>query len=263
MSESPPIRRAALLGIDIELRAIRNAGGRFPPHWHDDLQVIATVRGSGEAIVEGRTYGLPERSLIVVPPRAVHTARAVTAHAWVFHSLHVPPDRAGGSVVAGAAPIHAPAGDRLHDAFNRVVAGLFDEPSDAVAAFADLVERIAARAGGARPERVPERLRAARDALIERLEGPLDLDALAAAHGYGRSRFDRLFTAYFFMPPYAWWLNARTEAAKRMLRAGESVGQAARGVGFANASQFSRHYRSGTGLTARAYATAYRRRART
>lgn len=93
MAQTPPIRRATRLGLDVELRAIRNGGWRFPSHWHDDLQVIATVHGRGVALVEGRTYLLPEGALIVIPPRAVHTAWSESKAGWTFHSLHAAPER--------------------------------------------------------------------------------------------------------------------------------------------------------------------------
>jgi len=259
MPQAPPIRRAAQLGLDVELRAIRNGGWRFPSHWHHDLQVIATVSGLGEALVEGQAYALPERSLIVIPPGAVHTAYATSPEGWSFHSLHASPERLSAALPASAILSGSAGSDVLVDLFGRVTDGLFQKAGTPVARFEAFINEIGLRVARDGRTQGPEPLLRARAELGTRLNATLSIAELAARHGFSTGHFSRAFAAAFHMPPYAWRMNARTEAAKRSLRAGATVAEAARDAGFTNLSHFSRHYRNSTGVTARAYAVQYKR----
>lgn len=260
MRQAPPLKRADRLGLDVELRAIRNGGWRFPAHWHEDLQVIAGVEGRGRVRLDGREVELAPGQLTVIPPGVVHTAGAVGNSEWAFLSLHVTPAQAEHEGVAWT-PLVLDAGDPLRVAFDALVASLFardpDRTDAASAAFgAELLRRRVAAA----PSRLDPRLLAARAQLGGDVQADLTLPAVAAAHGFGVRSFGRAFLAAFHMPPHAWRIVARVEAAKRVLRQGRPVAEAARLAGFGDPRHFSRTYRRVTGITARAYADRFRRR---
>lgn len=258
MPQSPPIRRAGRLGLDVELRAITNRGWRFPCHWHDDLQVIATIQGEGEAFIDGRTYALSTGALVVIPPRAVHTAYATADQGWTFHSLHAAPDRLGPGL-AGV-PIIGDRGSSMARTFNKVIEALFDKASapapDTFEAFVDLVRKAAPARAPVEPDRLAA-VTAALEELVDISDAPRTIAAIAASHGLSAGHFSRAFARVCFMSPHAWRLNARVETAKQHLRSGATVAQAATAAGFTNMSQFSRLYRQTTGITARTYRTRF------
>ena len=263
MKQTPPIARAARLGLDVELRVIRNAGRPFPNHWHDDLQIIATIGGRAEATVDGRRYALRTGSLIMIPPGAVHTANAPSGEEWTFQSLHAAPERFSFSI-AGPVLFHpSDPADRTLEQFGRLTAAMYErgKGSDALPAFAALMAEVGRRVSDTpvAVRAVPDRLLAARAAVAVDLRTPVSIPDVAARFGWSAAHFSRRFKSAFFMPPLAWRLNARIESARRRLRQGGTVVDAAAEAGFADLSHFSRQYRFCTGITARSYAATFNR----
>ena len=261
MGQAPPIARAGRLGLDVELRLIRNSGMRHPSHWHEDLQIIATIQGRGEATVQGQAYPLPKGTLIVIPPSLVHTARAATGEEWSFQSLHAAPERLG---LVAAKPVLSAQDNPADQLFRRlqlVTSALFDkgQNENALLVFdallSDITERVQNEPNNTSP--ISARLTSARAELADRLSEPLPVSVIAKRHGWSVGHFSREFHRAFFMPPHAWRLNARIEAAKRHLRRGGTVADAPKVAGFLDLSHFSRHYRQATGITARTYAARY------
>ena len=256
MPQSPPIRRAEALGMDVEFRVIRNLGWVMAPHWHSDLQVIATSSGLAEVIVgDDAPVRLPPGALIVIPPESPHTAYATGSAAWTFHSLHMSPDRLEGSALGLTTPVVSGPGDPLAASFSLLVDSLFSKSSPSLAdrhsAFSSQLVRViglSERRRGPHPE-----MRAVADELDRDLEGTKSVSAIAERHGMSAGHLSREFRRACGMPPHAWRINARVEAAKRYLRAGQSVGRAAELAGFRDSGHLARQCKLATGLTPRAY----------
>ena len=255
MPQTRPIRRAEVLGIDVELRVIRNDGWRMSPHWHQDLQVIATLDGEAEAIVgDAVPITLPRGALIVIPPNVPHTAYATGSAEWTFHSLHVSPGRLGAREL-GIKPVVGQRGDPLAACFAALIGGLFGKRPTAVdglcGAFLDELHRELDRVE--QLEDRPGPLHAVARELSQDLAVKLSVTQVAARHGLSAGHLSREFRRHYGMPPHAWRTNARIEAAKRYLRSGASVARAAELSGFRDSSHLARHCKLWTGLTPRSF----------
>lgn len=153
-------------------------------------------------------------------------------------------------------------GDPLVELFQNVVDGLFRNSSSSGANFAAFFDELADRSGCANGPSLPVSplyLSDAREVLSGQMRERLNIAEMAARLGYSSGHFSRAFKSTFFMTPHAWRLTARVEIAKRRLREGATVEQAAHEAGFLNLSHFSRQYRARTGITARTYATQFAR----
>ncbi|WP_109118699.1 helix-turn-helix transcriptional regulator [Azospirillum sp. TSO22-1] len=72
-----------------------------------------------------------------------------------------------------------------------------------------------------------------------------------AAHHAGMSRegYSRQFRKRHGMPPHAYWLLEKLNAARRLLRAGDSIAAAAAETGFSDQSHLGRCFRRAFGVT--------------
>lgn len=92
-------------------------------------------------------------------------------------------------------------------------------------------------------------VRLACDYLAEHLERNVGLDELSAAAGIGKFRLIRLVRERTGLPPHSFHLAYRIRAARRLLEAGHTIGDAATATGFADQSHLHRHFYRGLGMT--------------
>ena len=258
MPQAPPLRRAASLGIEAELRVIRNDGWRMAPHWHADIQVIASIAGRAEVVLdESAQRQLSPGSLMVIPPRASHTAYGTGLGDWTFYSLYLPPDRLAGADSKPFGGFIARRDDRLTIAFAALIETLVGKSAhNARARFAVFVEELRLRieAAAAAPNAGRRDAFAASAArMVADLRSNVSIPQLAAQHGMSVGHFSRKFRDVYGSPPHTWRLIARVEAAKRYLRSGETVARAAEFSGFRDSNHLGRVCKSWTGLTPRAF----------
>lgn len=87
--------------------------------------------------------------------------------------------------------------------------------------------------------REQERIREARDLILRSLHAPPTIAALAHALGTNRTSLTRDFRSYFGRSIYDTIRHERMSAAVRLLQEGESVGEAARRLGYSSTAAFS------------------------
>lgn len=104
------------------------------------------------------------------------------------------------------------------------------------------------------------------DRVRERLADDLlrtpSLDELAALAGLGRYQLLRRFARVHGLPPHAWLLQQRAERARRLLRDGRTLADAAVAAGFADQSHMTRVFSRHFGYTPGAWRAAALRGAR-
>ena len=84
------------------------------------------------------------------------------------------------------------------------------------------------------------------------LEQPIQLLDLAGVAGISQYHFARLFKRSLDMTPHQYVLRQRIERGKFLLKTGErNIAAVAQAVGFADQSQFSRHFKRIVGITPR------------
>ena len=98
------------------------------------------------------------------------------------------------------------------------------------------------------------RLRLAMTHMHEHLDSPSVVEDVASLVGLSRSRFFELFYAELQTSPHVYWNTLRIEeATKRLSQANENLTEVALDLGFSTSGNFSRFFRSHTGVTPSCY----------
>jgi AraC-like DNA-binding protein len=264
-------RFGAAPGAGVELLHAHYRRHVYARHSHETYAIGVTEAGAQAFTCRGAAHLSSAGRIMTFNPDEPHDGRAGDAAGFTYRMLYVAP-----ATMARA----------LEDAFERPVALPFftypvvDDPALAAqlrrlhAAFAqpgpalaqgELLARslvaLATRAadGGLRaPPAARSRpaLRRARDFLHAHLSEDVAIETLAEIAGISRFHLIRLFEREFGLPPHAYLLRLRLEAAKRLLAASEAPAAIAAATGFVDQSHLSRRFKRSYGITPGQYARA-------
>jgi len=230
----------------------------YPPHTHDTWTVFIVDAGGVGYDLDRHHHDVARPMVSVLPPHVVHDGRPADGRGYRKRVLYLDTRVLGEELVGRA--VDAPV---IEDArLRRGVARLHellecrDDAGEAEAALAFVAERIRARLLG-RPDEPP----ADRSALAERLRALLDAEPLTLAAAGERlaaspAHLVRSFTATFGIPPHAYVLGRRIEAARGLLLEGTPAARVAADVGFYDQAHFTRHFKRHVGTTPGDYAAA-------
>lgn len=229
-------------------------GHGYDPHRHDVYAVGITLNG----VQKFRYRGAAERCLagemFVLHPDELHDGRAGTAEGFRYRGLYVTPEL-----------IRAALGDRASLPFQRnpvsrdqrLAAAILpaldelDRPLDELQRDQVVVELAdALAAGNARPA-FPAHWRAvsrARDMIEADLAGGVSGEALESATGLSRYALARQFRACLGTSPYRYLVMRRLDRARKLIRRGTPLADAAIASGFADQGHMTRHFRKTFGL---------------
>jgi AraC-like DNA-binding protein len=238
----------------------RFVGHAYPRHTHDAWTVLLVDEGSVRYALDRRDHGTSRDRVTLLPPHVVHDGRAATTAGFRKRVLYLEPEVVDPTLVGRA--VDAPSiADRdlaaavrvLHDALVRGVPRLEADTRVALVA-----ERLAARLRGAPvpPERIGREAGvadAARDLLDADPGAPPALADLARSLGVSPTHLVRAFTGRFGLPPHAYVVARRVDAARRLLVAGHAPADAAAHAGFYDQSHLTRTFRRHVGTTPGAF----------
>ena len=240
----------------IERVANRLVGAAFSPHRHDTYTVALTMAGVQAFNYCGAMrHSLPGQVLIL-HPEEVHDGHCYDEAGFSYRAAYVPPAHVqavlGGAelpfVVNGVSTDPA----LIAAAFNMVIdcAGV-EDPGAYEDALYDLAHAMNNAAGRAGTVRIANRtaVMKAREFLETAVVFGARLDQLEQVTGCDRWQLSRDFRALFGTSPYRYLQHRRVDLAKRMLREGAKLAEAAHGAGFADQSHFGRTFRKAVGLT--------------
>lgn len=255
-TNSPPRSHpAGSFGL-IERVANRVVGSAFSPHRHDTYTVALTVAGVQAFNYRGAMrHSLPGQALILHPDE-LHDGHCYDGTGFSYRAAYVPPAHVqavlGGAelpfVVNGVSTNPA----LIAAAFNMVIdcAGVAD-PGAYEDALYDLAHAMNDAPGRAAPVRIADRTAVMR--ACEFLETAVvfgaRLDQLEQVTGCDRWQLSRDFRAVLGTSPYRYLQYRRVDLAKRLLREGAKLAEAAHDAGFADQSHFGRTFRKAVGLT--------------
>lgn len=263
---------AADFGIDL-LRA-RFYGHAYDRHFHDDYAIGLTDHGNQAFNARGARHVSTPGTVIAFAPGDVHDGEAGDAAGFAYRMLYVP-ERLVRDLLTDATerPVEAPrfkqplsrdAGlARAVDDAARVLA----RPDDPLArhhAVARLAMAMGRVGGDAQPpppdRREPRAVARTRAMLHDRMADGVTTAELAAATGLGPFALIRAFTREYGLPPHAYLLSVRLNAAQRQLAAGDMPADVAAACGFTDQAHLTREFRRRLGVTPGAYRkTALRR----
>ena len=240
----------------------------FPKHWHgtygfglldDGAQTSASGRGTVDAYAG---------QVMTTNPGEVHDGRPLGGPSRRWRMLHLDPEilldmvmppGAARRTVELARPVIddvalreaiVPLFARLHQwssprgAFDTAIVLACEE---ALAnACGQLVARHSTLLGA---NAWPADVTRARDCLADRVADPPPLSELAAMVGLSRFQLVRRFSSSFGMTPYAWLQHQRAERARRLIRSGLRLADAAAASGFADQSHLTRSFTRHFGFT--------------
>lgn len=198
-------------GGGVELGTVWGCEVGLPAHFHDEAQATFVVAGRRRFLIGDEVIALSAGQGALIPAGVVHRSLAEPAGV-VCINAYVP---AGDYDVAA---MMADAERRWRDTGHL-------RPTDLAAVICE--HRQGTRRGsvaGVAPIRADRRERVAE---------------AAARAGLSREGFSRIFARHHGLPPHAFWLLARLNHARGLLRSGESIAAAVE-AGFADQSHFGR-----------------------
>lgn len=251
---SQPSHSADAFG-PIERVANRVVGAAFSPHRHDTYTVALTVAGV-QAFNYRREvrYSLPGQ-VLVLHPDELHDGHCHDEAGFSYRSAYVPPSHI--QAVLGGAQLPFVVNGVSTDpgliaaAFRMVVdCAADDDPAAYEDALYDLAHAMNIAAGRSTSGRTANRtaVMQAREFLESAVVVGTRLEELERVSGCDRWQLSRDFRALLGTSPYRYLQYRRVDFAKRLLREGATLADAAHGAGFADQSHFGRTFRKAVGL---------------
>jgi AraC-like DNA-binding protein/quercetin dioxygenase-like cupin family protein len=228
---------------------------KFAPHWHEQWSVGAIARGVCRFACDGKVFEAHAGDVIVMRPRAVHTAGTSARH-FEMAMLYLPPEWVSDAMAwpRGLLPARATTVQRdarLAEAL-RLAARSRRAQDIRASATQALAQALPKDVSHVEAPVIDPRVRALCEALQRDAEA-VDMAALARHAGLSREHFHRLFRKTIGLTPLEYARLARMARAKRLLLQGTSASHAALDCGFADQAHFSRWFKRYFGVTPAAY----------
>ncbi|HEX4847343.1 MAG TPA: AraC family transcriptional regulator [Novosphingobium sp.] len=240
----------------IERITNRLVGAAFSPHRHDTYTVALTMAGVQAFNYRGASrHSLPGQVLILHPDE-LHDGHCRDEAGFSYWAAYVPPTHVqsvlGGTELPFVANGVSTNRGLIAAAMTMVIdcAGVAD-PAAYEDALYDLAQAMNHEAGKAATGRTANRTAVwqAREFLDTAVVAGARLDELEQVTGCDRWQLSRDFRALLGTSPYRYLQHRRVDLAKRLLRDGATLADAAHGAGFADQSHFGRTFRKAVGLT--------------
>ena len=237
-----------------EVLHARFAAHAYPPHTHDVWTLFVVDDGAVRYDL-GRHERFADRSTVsLLPPGVVHDGRPGRRGGYRKRAVYLEPDVLGESVVGPS--VDAPA--IVAPALRGEVLALLDSLTDRNDAL-EAETRLAFVADGIRASfgRPSEHLEPIRPDLGEALRAYLDVRSFeavtmadaAAALETTTTRLARAFSDTFGIPPHAYVVGRRLEAARERILDGEPLADVAAAVGFYDQAHLTRRFKQFLGVT--------------
>ena len=229
---------------------------QFSPHRHDAYVVGVTFKGVQRFRYRGVDRTALPGDAFVLHPDEVHDGRAGTSEGYRYRAVCVPPAFIA-EALGGALPFIDGAVCRSL-ALNKIICELIPGRADAhddlaklgtISALADVLAALANR-----PSRAPRRtdyavLKPIKDKLEAAATTGISITDLESEHGIDRYTLARWFRRCYGVSPHRFVIHRRLDVAKRSIRGGASLAEAAITSGFADQSHMTRHFRGAFGVS--------------
>ncbi|WP_156254480.1 helix-turn-helix domain-containing protein [Sandarakinorhabdus oryzae] len=258
---SSPIPSPAAGAFDpierVENRLVRAA---FSPHRHDTYTVALTMAGVQAFNYRGSMrHSLPGQVLIL-HPEELHDGHCHDEAGFSYRAAYVPPTHVQAVLGGAALPFVVNGVSTNPGLIAAACAMVIDcagdaDPAAYEDALYDLANAMNDAAGQAAKVRIADRtaVMRAREFLESAVVFGARLEQLEHETGCDRWQLSRDFRALLGTSPYRYLQYRRVDLAKRLLREGATLVDAAHGAGFADQSHFGRTFRKAVGLTPKAW----------
>jgi AraC-like DNA-binding protein len=244
----------------------------FKPHAHGEFVIGLIDRGSHAVWCRGEQHSVTGSTIVTMRPGDIHFGGAAADCGWVQRMVYIDEMVMADLVSEGFERPHGTQPDfgqtfwpdrDLADAFRRYHGALHSAPSrlasdSALEALVHVVVGQLAPSLMRDPDQrqAPASVAAIRDYLHAHVERNVSLLDLCRVSGLGRRQTIDLFKRHTGLPPHAYHLGLKIDAARRLLLSGVPTAEVAALVGFADQSHMTRHFKAIVGTTPSAYKAA-------
>ncbi|WP_366657264.1 AraC family transcriptional regulator [Fodinicurvata sp. EGI_FJ10296] len=236
---------------------------RYAPHTHETYVIGVITHGCETFRCRGVRHYAGPGALTIVNPEEVHDGEPADT-GYVYRMTY--PDRALIADIASEVfarrvdtpycdgplfddPELAAAFVAAHRAAEDAGTPTLEADSRLIGVYGDVLRRYG-HIGSAIPVgREPMAIRRARDYIHEHMASDIDLGDLAAVAGLTRYHLIRAFKAHVGLTPHAYLLDLRVRTARRLLRHGADLADAATACGFYDQSHLNRAFKARVGVT--------------
>jgi AraC-like DNA-binding protein len=236
----------------------------YPKHMHDTWTVLIVDDGAISYDLDKRHCGAFGQTVAILPPGVAHDGKpAPGAGAFTKRVLYLDPSFLPESLIGAAVDntsIRDPDLRRALVAFHGELEYRPD-PFDAETRLALIAERFSDHFSTDHFVSIdPERpiARGLREFLDAHATQPITLAAAALHFDRTKPHLVRSFTATYGLPPHAYLIGKRVEAARKLLLAGVPPSEAALTAGFYDQSHLTRHFKRHTSVPPATYAASNR-----
>jgi AraC-like DNA-binding protein/mannose-6-phosphate isomerase-like protein (cupin superfamily) len=213
--------RPGLDGV-VEVGTLRGSEVGLPTHFHGETQITFVLSGRRRFLIRGELITLAPGQGTLIPAGVAHRSLAEPCGVACLN-------------------VYAPAGEYDVVAIMHEAERMWSKMGHMrCAELAAVVRERRRGAGGCTPTSIT----VPADAV-----GPGPVSWAAARAGMSREGFSRMFARHHGMPPHAFWLMARLNHARELLRAGEGIAEVAAEAGFTDQSHLGRWFRRAFGVT--------------
>jgi AraC-like DNA-binding protein len=237
----------------------------FPRHFHDHYVIELVIKGSDSFYCDGGHYTAQTSQLALINPGEVHTGSTPADQALHYFSLY--PDKKALQQVANALHISIPAdfiferplidqpplSEKFLALYQAFVSGDQWQQEEI---FLDCMYGLLS-AENKEPiiklKKTDPRILLLIDHITTHSSDDISLEQMAGIVNLNPFYLVRLFKQTIGLSPYDYLLITRTEHAKRLLRTGYKVQDAAASAGFYDTSHFNRSLRKITGTSPKSF----------
>jgi AraC-like DNA-binding protein len=253
-------------GEGVELLRARYAAHRYDPHIHVTYAFGLVEGGRQTFACRGERFYSSGGSIFAINPGDAHDGAPADERGFVYRMIYVERATVGAYLGDGSGDAALPL-FRTPMFFDARIAHLlasahnaFAEPAPALerehhlSAFLLALARRSAMSSAANA--VNPALARVRDYLHEHYRDDVSLSTLAGIAVWGRHYLTRSFTRAYGLAPHRYLTHLRLNEARRLLRAGHKIADAAAAVGFSDQSHLHRRFKRAFGITPRQFQSA-------
>lgn len=242
----------------------------YPLHWHEEMEVIYVVSGTGCITVQAERFAVRAGDVVLIPPQRVHSIEQLENEPMEYFNILF---RLSLLDPEHTQPIHQyglyylPLRDPRNEAITGPVLSLIENRKQTDPAYPLLIRsnlyqiayQILRQLPGdlepdMRRQRNYDRLKVILEYLRENYGRQISVSDAAAMCGFSDSHFMKLFRELTGISFAQYVKQMRLEAAARLLKeSGKRVGEIAEETGFRNLSYFTRSFEAQFRMSPSAY----------
>jgi AraC-like DNA-binding protein len=250
--------KPAVPGVS-EVFHARFASYAYPRHVHDTWTLFIVDDGEIRYDLDRHHRGAWPTAVSVLPPHVVHDGRPADDRGYLKRVVYLDTSVLGEDLIGRAVDRSAMEDPELRRAV-ALLHPLLEQPGDALEAeslTALVAERLRLHLARRPPEpQLPgsQLAHQLRELLEAHLVEHLTLAAFAERLAASPAHLVRSFTRTYGLPPHAYVLGRRIDAARGRLLAGQDAASVAAEVGFYDQAHLTRHFKRHVGTTPASYA---------